>query len=344
MNRAKALTVLGIFLSAVFLLIGGILAWNTYKVRTGRPRQNSENLQELPVAMVQRFAEFREDNTMFSPSLPDTSIRITELTNLSNFEKEDSPFSASEKKYLSANSFVIRPNQTEFYSLNPNDPTMRSDDWTYLYQDIGGGAIFSRAPENSVFISTDYLLHVYHRLLEKELEYIEQTVFLPKLTTLSESLLSAAVTARNSAKNDAERESYDRLTAYFAVPTAILGTVKVDLKNQIVGDSVSDTLSNAQSQLDELKPQLTPESFSIAQQELRLVFDHQQLATPPLFAKPNEQEQLNITEDYTQYSPRSHYANNAMLRAYFRSMMWYGRTNFLAKSPSLTRDAIRLTQ
>ena len=343
MNRAKAMTLIGLSLLGVVGILASILIWKKVGVAGGE-KPTLQSSESLPNIQSPIFAEFSEDQTAFTASLPSTSISLNELSNLTNFEKEDQPFEVTQKKYLIENAFLTIPNKEKFYSDNPEDPVQRSDDWTGLYQKIGGGAIFSRAPENSVFISSDYLLHVYHRLLEKEVEYIEQTVFVDKLTSLSKELFTLSVASRKNAQTESDQASFDRLTAYFAVPTAILETVRADVANQIVGDSVDDNILNAQKKLDDLKPQMSTGAYQIAQQELKLIFDHQQLATPPLFAEPNTSESLSITEDYTQYTPRSHYAKNAMLRAYFRAMMWYGRTNFLSKSATLTRDALHIAQ
>jgi len=350
MNRAKAMAIVGSALLVVVVALAAVVAWKKVlsprgiTLFPGLTKTQPPSADVFPESSLPRFATYNLQQTSFTAALPDDPITLSELSNLRNFEQKDSPFTTSERNYLTENSFVIRPNTDQFYSLNPDDPTARNDDWTDLYQTIGGGYILNRAPENSVFITTDYLLHVYHRLVEKEVEYIEQTVFLEKLTQLSQQLFTKAVATRNKAGSAADRESFDRLTAYFAVPTAILETVQGDLQNQIVGDSVEDNITNAEKQLEILRPQMTDEAYQAALQELRLIFEHQKLAAPPLFAGPNQSEQLNLTEDYTQYTPRSHYAKNAMLRAYFRAMMWYGRTNFLAKSPSLTRDAIHITQ
>jgi len=44
----------------------------------------------------------------------------------------------------------------------------------------------------------------------------------------------------------------------------------------------------------------------------------------------------NYTEDFTQYKPRSYYAGDPVLEAYFRAMMWLGRITFTAKSQADT--------
>lgn len=343
MERAKVVTALSGALVAVFIFLVGFAGWKLFI--TDRTHSAQSALLATPFPQVtSSFAPFQLESTAVTPSLPNEPVSIDELSNLTNFEQKDAPFTVAQKAYLSQNAFVIKPNLDQFYSLNPDDATQRSDDWTGLYKTISGSSIFSRAPENSVFITTDYLLHVYHRLLEKEVEYIEQTVFLPKLAQLSQQLLNASIQLRNEAQTPTEKASFDRLTTYFAVPTAMLNTVLSEVENQIVGDSVNDNINSAEAELAKLKPQLSEAAYDRALAELRLIFNHQSISAPPLFEEPIQAEGLNITEDYSQYTPRSHYAKNAMLRSYFRGMMWYGRTNFLASSDSLTRDAIHITQ
>jgi len=42
---------------------------------------------------------------------------------------------------------------------------------------------------------------------------------------------------------------------------------------------------------------------------------------------------LKYGEDYSQYVPRSHYTKSESLKAYFKSMMWYGRMTFRLDDP-----------
>jgi hypothetical protein len=301
--------------------------------------KNSETVGE-----VSTFAPYVLQPTSYMAAVPSTVVGVNEATNITNFEQTEQPFTAAQRTKLSTDNFVIRPNLDNFYNQDPDTPTDRNDDWTALYQKIGGGSILTRAPQNSVFISSDYLLHVYHRLLSKELEYVEQTEFLPKLLSLSSQLLDKTIAQQKNAQSPEEKASYDRLMAYFAVPTAMLTTVQADLQNQTSVDTQSDTQAATLQTLDGLKTKISAPAYEMAKQEIALIFAHSSKATPPLFAQPNETENLQLTEDYTQYTPRSHYAKNALLRSYFRTMMWYGRTNFVAKSPSLTRDALHITQ
>ena len=52
---------------------------------------------------------------------------------------------------------------------------------------------------------------------------------------------------------------------------------------------------------------------------------------------------LENGEDYTQYIPRGHYTRSEALKAYFKSMMWYGRMTFRLKTanPEIGKEETR---
>jgi hypothetical protein len=79
---------------------------------------------------------------------------------------------------------------------------------------------------------------------------------------------------------------------------------------------------------------------SIAKQEISLIFDANAITPSPLLGKLQGPD---MQEDYTQFTPRSHYTENVILRDYFRAMMFYGQMNFLLNSPELTRDAANMS-
>lgn len=64
----------------------------------------------------------------------------------------------------------------------------------------------------------------------------------------------------------------------------------------------------------------------LVEAELALVEDAAGILPSPLFPG------LEYGEDYTQYIPRGHYTKSDELRAYFKSMMWYGRMTFRLKT------------
>jgi len=126
------------------------------------------------------FAPFKLEPTQYKPAVPDYTLAAGDLSNLGAFEQaQQKPFSDGQKSAIAADNFFVAVNGEKFWQDNPDESVGRSDDWTYLYNQIGGFSDpMGRKPENSVFVSSDYLLHVYHRLLEKEFEYIEQKNFI----------------------------------------------------------------------------------------------------------------------------------------------------------------------
>jgi hypothetical protein len=70
-------------------------------------------------------------------------------------------------------------------------------------------------------------------------------------------------------------------------------------------------------------------------QELALIEAHAGRTSSPLFPQ--------LQEDYSQYVPRSHYTKSDQLKAYFKSMMWYGRIGFNMTRAEDIRSATLMT-
>ncbi len=305
---------------------------------------STQGTTSLTLLSDQTFTEFQQVATKFSPAVPDYTAKVTDLTNLSNFETSlNTPFSEAQKQTLGQSQFFITPNLDKFYADDPNDPTSRADDWSKLYRTIGGGSIANRKPENAVFVSTDYLLHVYHRLLEKEFEYIEQTEFYPKLSEMTTALFDQAVLLQKQVKDESDKQSYQRLIAYLGVPKVLLDTVADESISGSTVDTFSDTQEKILISASQIKEKVPAQTYEQITTELTRIMSHDKMEVSSIFGELLAEEGLITVEDYTQYSPRSHYNKNSVLKSYFRSMMWYGRTNFVISSADLTRDAINLT-
>ena len=317
-------------------LIGGDIAVKT-TTETGETT-TTEN------TVISNYASYNVENTSYTASLPDYTITLSELTNLSNFETNlGTIFTDNQKTSLVNNNFFITSNYDQFYSTDTTGYASRNDDWTGLYKTIGGTSnISERAPENSIFITSDYLTHIYHKLLEQEFSYIEEMSLYPILTQLSNSLLNSASTA--SSANTLQQESYERISAYFLVSSAILNNAGADYvtfaQNSYINDSKADTEANILSLVDSLATEnnISNNIKDLAKQEIKLIIASSKYSPSPLMG----QYQGNMLEDYTQYTPRSHYTKNVILRDYFRAMMWFGRTNYLVSSTELTRDSANI--
>lgn len=293
------------------------------------------------------FAKYNLTDTSFKPSVPDYTISIPELYNLINFEQiSKKQFSDSQKSALTSTNFFITSNLDKFWNDDLEESLAgngRTDDWTLLYKKIGGGAIWERAPENSVFVTSDFLLHVYHKLLEKEFEYMEDKNLYPALKRITDNVLAEAIQNYSKQTDPDNKASFERIIAFFAVPKAILDSASPEMAQDSTVDQKVDTNENILKNLDNLKASIPDTSYQKAKAELALILDAKKIEASPLFDEFLSSAGLNNPQDYTQFTPRSHYNKNSILRSYFRAMMWYGRNNFALKSPELTRDALNIS-
>jgi len=333
-------------LPAFFLFIVFVTSYlyfsKTKKLDTTQDKTSTDSTSTFSIDATYQFAPFELTSTSYTPKVPTYILNLTQITNLPDFETQDN-LTSDQLQFLQDNHFFITKNLDTFYSPNPDDPVVRSDDWIALYQDIGGESrVDQRYPQNSVFVTTDYLLHIYHRLLENEFEYIEQTQFYPILSDMTNDLLNQALANYRQATTESDKQSLERLIAFFAVPKVILDSAKPEFDSNISEDQKVDTSQNILSGLDALKSKLPQISYQNAQKEIDLILKGENTKISPIFEKLSSQEGFNFIHDYTQYTPRSHYNKNSVLRTYFRSMMWYGRSDFRTNSLGLTRDALNI--
>jgi hypothetical protein len=219
-----------------------------------------------------------------------------------------------------------------------------------LYMTIGGSNNkLERVPENAVFITSDFLLHIYHVLIDRTFQKIEEDKLQPTLKQLTQKLYEDSLASYKQEKNPQLKESLKRLTAYYLVPLVLLdssapvnkeyfGSLE-DQENRLSTDEDIDSAENITNNLNKYKDPTPLEIFRLVADELNLVVKAEVVTISPLYGgvKPDS------PEDYTQYKPRGHYTKSSVLRSYFRAMMWYGRHGFDLKSPDLTRDALVMT-
>lgn len=141
------------------------------------------------------------------------------------------------------------------------------------------------------FVTTDSMLHNYHLLFNYALEKIEQDKFVPILNVLNQSMLAESIKQYELLKGTAWENAAKRNVGFFAVGSKLLNAqVKIPamIENEV-------------------------------KRELELIEAHEGM---------NISLVMGATEDYSQYVPRGHYDKTPALKAYFKSMMWYGRMQF----------------
>jgi hypothetical protein len=160
-----------------------------------------------------------------------------------------------------------------------------------------------------IFVTSDSLLHVYHLLFDKTLRTAEVQYFIPLLRDLNQALLARADAQYQALQGTGWEDAARRTVAFVGVASRLLD---------------SDV-------------QVPVYAADLVEGELALIEKARGIQPSPLFPG------LEFGEDYTQYIPRGHYTKSDELKAYFKSMMWYGRMTFRLKTkdPNVGRAETR---
>jgi hypothetical protein len=323
---------------------------------TGSAIQLAVGIKKFSLGLVKpAFAEFPDLKAAeVKPSLDGAKVTLSVISNLSAFEKSGTKFSASQKQAIIDDNFLETSNPLI------GDQTGGTDDFVDTYSALKGSAdMYYREPQNAVFITSDLALHVYHVLVDRSFQALEETKLQPELLGMTRVLFEDSLANYNEATDPALKDSYKRLAAYYLIPLAILDTgTQADQTATLKPENFPsyaeyvDAQAAAQDKLGTEKFKavlpddkayggvtLPDDIYNLAKGELDLINDQSKTDGSPIFT-PLLPDFVN---DYTQFTPRSHYTKNNTLKSYFEAMMWYGRMGFEVKSPELTRDALLIT-
>jgi hypothetical protein len=156
--------------------------------------------------------------------------------------------------------------------------------------------IYSR--DLPVFISSDALLHAWHRSYDAMLEELEESELAPSLDKILTGMAEALPSVKRQYSSSL-RPSLGDADLFLAVGRSLLK-----------GQTVSCVL----------EPDTRLENILAAVEAMRT-------ETLLLFGRPRD-------EDFSQYKPRGHYTDSESLGRYFRAMMWCGRTDLRVAGPT----------
>lgn len=166
------------------------------------------------------------------------------------------------------------------------------------------------------FITTDSMLHNYHLMFDFLLKQLEEQKLAAELKRLNSSMLSEASSQYDSLKGTDWENAARRNVGFFAVGSKLLDP------SVGVPTPVKDGVS----------------------QELALIEAHGGIEVSPIMNIGSNADVFDaLKEDYSQYIPRGHYDKTDILKAYFKSMMWYGRMTFRLKNDDEIRSAMLIT-
>jgi hypothetical protein len=226
-----------------------------------------------------------------------------DLSNVTN--ADDFYLSDEAKALLVKNAFVVIPSDhNEFFSLYEAN--------RYIYR-----------PN---FVTTDSMLHNYHLMFDYILRQLEEQKLAAELQQLNANMLAETLKQYDGLKGTEWENSAKRNVGFFAVGSKLL-------------DSSVKIPSMVKSEVE---------------QELKLVEAHEGIKESPVMSMGSKSDvQIdtpqgslpleNFLEDYSQYVPRGHYDKTEQLKAYFKSMMWYGRLTFRLKNEDEIKSALLIT-
>lgn len=225
------------------------------------------------------------------------------------------------------------PDQAVYFPKPTGGLAVYEDEMLAIYGRLGGGGEIE--PWRNQFVTADAMLHAWHRFFEGAMEEIETTVLHAKLDAFLTQWLSSIRGLRQSSSPELVPH-WEQLEAQIAVAAAILGDDGAEPRGNLntgAWDDAGNPIPLVIKTIDERSAgviETLPERWRRqAVDEIRLILSKEGFSPSPLFASYD----LNQGQDYTQFTPRSHYAKNHLLRGYFRAMMYLGRNGWPLKAP-----------
>jgi len=256
------------------------------------------------VAYASKFGTYDEVPVNINPSIPAYEVQ-PDLSNVSNVESGYFNFSDDAKELLAQNAFVVQPAaNNEFFTIYEKNR-------------------YSYVPN---FITTDSMLHNYHLMFDHLLKQLEEEKLANELKKLNQQMLTEALEQYNTLKGTDWENAAKRNVGFFTVGSKLLDS-SVEI-SAIVSDEVNQEL-----QLIDAHQGISKSAV------MNIGYTGDTVILTPQGPQPLEQ----IKEDYSQYIPRGHYDKTDQLKAYFKSMMWYGRLTFRLKSEDEIKSGILIT-
>ena len=218
---------------------------------------------------------------------------------------------------------------------------------------------YKRYPYNTILVTSDLLLHLYHRIFDNSLKYFEEATARPMLTDLSKSLFTKFLTLAQKTSDQNLKKNYEMLAAYRSIPYSIL-IPNNEMINKI--NTLADSSGNGEPAADLSDEQV--QKLIIARQKTiiaKLPAEYQQAMQDTLtdiFKADNSKGKNTLLEtfsptlisnfgamdtlkfDYTQFKPRAHYTTDSLLKTYFMSMKWLMREKLFFADKNVATAAL----
>ena len=290
-------------------------------------------------------------HTSYSNKFKKSEIRAwnaVTLTGTYKFDDSKLQLTDEEKSVLSERWWNIVPwdRYENYYKLNYSEDRAEeeayrdNEEWTMLYAKIWWSETkYERYPANTILITNDLLLHSFHKLFDNTLKYYEQTTARNTIKDLSNTLFDKFVDLSKNESDPDLKETYEFLAAYWAVPAILLlDGDKFNVRSNDDWLFYSNWPTNDDEKIKEIiisnenkyLNKLDPWYSELISNTVNQILSSNYLGIDPFLASfsPRFIRGNKIMQDYTQFTPRSHYTDNAELKTYFMAMKWLMREKF----------------
>ncbi len=307
----------------------------------------------LPQVALSAFAEVPPLKTLeVTPALKDSATTVDQAANAQGVLKLlGVQLTAAQKTFLNEHKFLLIPKDATQFKGKMGDG-WEWDEMLGMFDEVGGpGPVEMRLPEHARLVTPDAVLHAFHKYFENSLEYLERFDLAPLLRRFLQQAQAQALKYRDRSQGKLA-ERYELVAAQLTVPLVILSNaqwsvsyeerLKKGWNEQALTDKpdVTETVDGALQELGKYQKQFSPAVFGRMAQEIRSIYEASGVGISPLYGQYGKEGEVKT--DYTQFTPRSHYAKTSLLRAYFRAMMYLGRNSYLLGKPEGIADALLL--
>ena len=307
----------------------------------------------LPPVTLSAFAELPPPKTLeVTPALKDSATTVDKAANFKGvMDLLGIQLTDGQKKFLNEHKFLMIPKRaTRFKGTMGNG--WEWDEMLGMFDEVGGFVpLEKRKPENARLVTPDVMLHAFHKYFENSLEYLERFDLAPLLRRFLQQAQASALKYRDQSSGKLAAR-FEVVAAQLTVPLVLLSNaqwsisyeerLKKPYNEQELADKpdITESVESALKRLSKYQKRFSPEVYGRMTQEIKNIYQASGVGVSPLYGQYGQDGEVKT--DYTQFTPRSHYAKTSLLRAYFRAMMYLGRNSYLLNNPVAVSDALLL--
>lgn len=205
-----------------------------------------------------------------------------------------------------------------------------------------------RYPQNTIFVTTDFMLHAFHVLFANNLKYHEEAVLRKAMWEITNSMYDKFVELYKNEQNLELKTKYEFLSAYWSLASIFFVDEEVLLSENIyIGEDLSD------SELEERLKTVLSDKIAVFEdstkelilKEFDLIIKSKDLLDNPWHIINHYfpwimDMNIQIKQDYTQFRPRSHYTTDSLLKTYFMWMKFLMREKFYFVDKDMSQTAL----